>query len=172
MRRGEFDIVDHEISGLHFGLQVGRQLGNGLGDHLTIVAATDIRHPLGNRHDGADRRSAARPAQQLDIGLAELPKRCRDVALGIKIESHFLLVEHFLLDDRFEQPALVSEIDVQRSLGDAGGSGDLAHAGAVKSEIHEDLAGSVEDLTPLRAFLVRDRVERSGVGCNHWFSFS
>ena len=153
-------------------LEIGGEAIDGFLQHMLIVAAADFRHPLGNGHHGADRRSAARPAQQLDIGPAELPKRGGDVAFGIEVESHFLLVEHLLLDDGFEQPVLVGEINVQRALGDAGRSRDFAHAGAVKSEIHEDLAGSVEDLTPLRAFLVRDRVERSGVGCNHWFSFS
>ena len=72
------------------------------------------------------------------------------------------LVERFLLDDGFEQPVLVGEIDVQRALGDAGGAGDLAHAGAVKPEIHEDLAGAVEDLPALRAVLVADELESVG----------
>ncbi len=54
-----------------------------------------------------------------------------------------------LLDDGLEQPVLVGEIDVERALGDAGGAGDLAHAGAVEAEVHEDLAGAVEDLAAL-----------------------
>ena len=125
---------------------------------MFIVAAADLRHPFGDRHHGADRRSAARPAQQLDIGLAELPQRGGDVARGVEIERDLLLVEHFLLDDGLEQPVLVGEIDIQRPLGDAGGAGDLAHAGAVKAQIHEDLAGAVEDLPALGAVLVAGEV--------------
>ena len=66
----------------------------------------------------------------------------------------------FLLDDGLEQPVLVGEIDVERALGDAGGAGDLAHAGAVEAQIHEDLAGAVEDLPALGAVFVAD--ERGG----------
>ena len=75
-----------------------------------------------------------------------------------------LLFEHFLLDDGFEQPVLVGEIDVERALGDAGGAGDLAHAGAVKAEIHENLAGAVENLPALRAVFVAGEVEGSRDG--------
>ena len=78
---------------------------------------------------------------------------------GIEIERDLALFERFLLDDGFEQPVLVGEIDVERALGDAGGAGDFAHAGAVKAEVHEDLAGAVENLAALGAVLVADEME-------------
>src|SRR6202022_2707734 len=87
-------------------------------------------------------------------------------------ESHLLLVEHFLLDDGFEQPVLVGEIDIQRSLGDGRRPRDFAHAGAVKPQIHEHLAGASQNLTALGAVLVDDQMESSRISCNHWFSFS
>ena len=90
-----------------------------------------------------------------------------DVAFGVEIEGDLLLVEHFLLDDGLEQPVLVGEIDVQRPLGYAGGAGDLAHAGAVETQIHEDLAGAGENLPALGAVFVADDVERSAMCCNH-----
>ena len=64
------------------------------------------------------------------------------------------LFERFVLDDGFEQPVLVGEIDVERALGDAGGAGDLVHAGPIKAQIHEHLAGAVQDLTAFRTVFV------------------
>ena len=142
------------------GLEIGGEPVDGALEHLLIEATADFRHPLGDRHHGADRRSAAGPAQQLDIGLPEIPQRGRDVAFGIEIESHLALVEHLLLDNGLEQPVLVGEIDVQRALGDARGAGDLAHAGAIKAQVHEHLARAVENLTALRGVLIADEAKR------------
>src|SRR5205807_9409034 len=83
--------------------------------------------------------------------------------------AHF---ERYLTDDGVRQGELVVEIDVERARGDAGGAGDLAHAGAVKAKLHEDLAGAVEDLAAFRGLLVADQMKGSAVTCNHWFSFS
>src|SRR5262249_12025991 len=116
-------------------------------------------------------RAAARPAQHLDIGLAEIHQRGGDVALRIEIEHQLAVLEAFLLDDGLEQPALVVEVDIERALGDAGGPRDLAHAGAVKAQIHEHLAGAVDDLPALGGIRFSDQTKRSGVLCNHWFSF-
>src|SRR3954452_5871145 len=153
-------------------LEIAGEAMDSLREHVLIVAAADLRHSLGNRHHRADRRAAARPAQQLDIGAAEFPQRGGNIAFRIEIERHFLLLEHFALDYGFEQPVLVSEIDVQRAFGDTGGASDLAHAGAVKSQIHEDFAGAVENLPPFRAVFLGNEAERSAIGCNHWFSYS
>src|SRR5258708_25363083 len=145
--RSELAVVDRKLLRLDMHLEiVGEPVDSAL-EHLLIKATADLRHPLGDRRHGADRRSTARPAQQLDIGLPEFPKRRFDVALRTEIESYFLLIGHFLFDDGFEQPVLVGEIDVQRSLGNAVGAGDLAHAGAIKSEVQEHLARAVKNLT-------------------------
>ena len=69
-----------EIAGSHMRLEIGGELGDGERHHVVVEAAADLRHPLGDRHHGADRRSAARPAQQLDIGLAELRQRGRSTS--------------------------------------------------------------------------------------------
>ena len=69
-------------------------------------------------------------------------------------------MEHFL-DDGFEQAVLVGEVDVERSLGDAGGAGDLAHAGAVEPEIQEHSAGAIEKIwrRTWSCFLIGDEGE-------------
>src|SRR5262249_12349936 len=54
---------------------------------------------------------------------------------------------------------------------DAAGARDLAHAGAVKAEIHKDLARAVEDLSALGAFLFAGSRMLVWMNCNHWFSF-
>ena len=108
----------------------------------------------------------------MDIGPAEILQRGLGVARGVEIEHDLAVLERFLLDDGFEQRALVGEVDVKRALGDAGGARDLAHAGAVKTEIHEHLAGAVQDLAALGAVLLLDDVEMFAAGCNHWFSVS
>ncbi len=128
-------------------IEIGGEAIDRVRQHVLVIAAADIRHSLGNRHHGTDRRSAARPAHQLDVGLAEFPQRGGNVAFGIEIERNLALLEHLLFDDGFEQPALVGEINVERSLGDPGRAGDFAHAGAVKAQVQEHLAGAVENLT-------------------------
>lgn len=82
------------------------------------------------------------------------------------------MLERLLLKDGFEQRAFVGEVDVERALGDLRGARDLAHAGAVETEIHEHLAGSVQDLAALGAVLHLDDVEMFAAGYNHWFSVS
>src|SRR5204863_4350121 len=153
-------------------LKIAGEAMDSLREHVVIVAAADLRHSLGNRHHRADRRAAARPAQQLDVGAAEFPQCGGNIAFRVEIERDFLLREHFALNDGFEQPVLVAEIDVQRPFGDTGGASDLAHAGAVKSQLPEDSAGAVENLPPFRAVFLGNEVERSAIGCNHWFSYS
>ena len=172
LRGGEPAVVDREFALLHAALQIGGEPVDGGLQHALIIAAADLRHPLGDRHHGADRRSAAGPAQQLDIGQAEFPKRRGNVSLGIEIEGDLAVFKRFFLDNGFEQPVLVGEVDIECPLGDAGGAGDLAHAGAVKAEIHEDLAGAGEDLAALRTIIVAGKAECSRMSCNHWFRFS
>ena len=75
----------------------------------------------------------------------------------IEIENPFRLRVAFLLDDRFEQFLFVLEIDVERALGDAGGAGDIVHAGGVEALGEEHVSGAVDDLTPLGAFFVGRR---------------
>ena len=86
LRCRELAIVDRKIVRPDMGLEIGGEAVDGFLQHAFVKAAPDIRHPLGNRHHGADRRSAARPALHLDIGLAEFPQRGRDVALRVEIE--------------------------------------------------------------------------------------
>jgi hypothetical protein len=167
---GEFVIIDREVAEPRARLEISREAIDGAGQHLFVEAAADFRHAFGNRHHGADRRAAARAAEQLDVGASELGQCGLDVSLRIEIERDLALFEGFLLDDGFEQAALVGEVNVQRALGDAGGAGNLAHAGAVKAEIHENRAGAVQYLAPLGAVLVADEVKRVGTACNHWLS--
>ena len=63
--------------GLNPRIEIVGEPADGLRDHVLIKAAADLGHPFGDRHHGADRRSAARPAQQFDIGVAEFPQRGR-----------------------------------------------------------------------------------------------
>ena len=141
--------------------------------HVLVEAPADLRHPLGDRHHGADRRSAAGPAEQLDIGLAELRQRRGDVAFGIEIESDLALFEPFLLDDGLEQPVLVGEIDVKRALGDAG------RTRAISPMLAPSKPRSMKTLRApsriWRRFELSSSLDRRsvvGMGCNHWFSFS
>ena len=91
---------------------------------------------------------------------------------GSKLKATLPCSSCFFLDDRLEQPVLVGEVDIERALGDAGGAGDLAHAGAVEAEIHEDLSRAVENLAALRRILFADESESVGSRCNHWFIFA
>ena len=108
----------------------------------------------------------------MDIGPAKILQRGLGVARGIEIERDLAVLERLLLEDGFEQRAFVGEVDVKRALGDLRRARDLAHAGAVKTEIHEHLAGSVQDLAALGAVLLLDDVEMFAAGYNHWFSVS
>jgi len=73
-----------------------------------------------------------------------------DILVGVvELEDAFGLEGAFAADNGAEQLVFVGEVDVKRALGDAGGARDLVHAGAVKAQIHEYLAGAIEDLPPL-----------------------
>src|SRR6195256_6173992 len=172
LRRRELAVVDREIVRPYMRPEIIGETADGLVQHMFIKTPADLGHPLRNRHHGADRRAAARPAQHQDIGAAEFPKRALGVARGIEIERDLALFERHFLDDCLEQPVLVGEIDVERALGNAAGAGDLAHAGAVKAEVHEYLARAVQNLAAFCAFLLADEVQGAFGGCNHWFSFS
>src|SRR5262249_25581508 len=131
----------------------------------------DFGHALGNRHYGADRRSPAGAAQHRDVGTAEFAQRGLGIARGIEIEGGLALLDLLLLEDRLEQAVLVGEVDIKGALGDAAGARNLAHAGAVKTKVHEHLARAVEDLAAFCAFLFAGSWMRIWMGCNHWFSF-
>ena len=51
----------------------------------------------------------------------------------VEVENSFRLQFAFLLDDGLEQLLLVSEIHIERALGDAGGAGNVVHAGRVEA---------------------------------------
>src|ERR1700710_450683 len=140
--------------------------------YILVKTPSDFRHPLGNRHHGADRRAAAGPTLPPDVGLSEFSKRGRDIARGVEIEYELAAFERLFLDDRLEQPVLVGEVDVERAFGDAGRARDFVHAGAVKTEIHENLASAVQNLPALRRILFGGEMNRVWSGCNHWFIFS
>ena len=106
------------------------------------------------------------------IGLPKIVQRGLGVARGIEIEHDLAVLERFLLEDGFEQRALVGEINVERALGDAGRARDLAHAGPVKTQIHEHLTGAVQDLAALGAVLLLEDLQMFAAGYNHWFSVS
>src|SRR5579859_1022689 len=169
---GELIVVDRELAELRARLEIGCEAVDRGGDHLGVEPAANLRHPFGDRHHGTDRGSPAGPAQQADIGPAELGEGGVYVAAGVEIEGGLALFELFFFDDRLEQAVLVGKVNVECPFGDSGGAGDLAHAGAVKTQIHEDLTGSVQDLAALRALLVTDDLEGMMIGCNHRFSFS
>src|ERR1700722_7029065 len=172
LRRRVPAVLYREVAAPDMRVQIGGEAVDSVLDHALIKTAADIGHPFGDRHHGADRGSAAWPAQQMNVGLAEIPQRRGDIAPGGVIERDLALFERFLLDNGLEQPVLVGEIDIQRSLGDAGSTGDFAHAGAVKAEIHEDFAGAGENLPAFGAVLFAGGEGAVGCGCNHWFSFS
>ena len=52
---------------------------------------------------------------------------------------------------------LVLEIHIERALGDAGGAGNVVHAGGVEALGEEHRAGAVDDLTPLGAVIIGRR---------------
>ena len=74
------------------------------------------------------------------------------VRIGL-VEAEQVLGQPLLLFDgqRLEQGLLAVEVDVERSLRDAGRLGDLAHAGPVEAGRHEDLARALQDLAALLA---------------------
>src|SRR5262249_19983624 len=149
LRGRERIVADQELAEPAAGFEIGGEAIDGHGDDVGVEPAADLRHPLGNRHHGADRRAATRPAQHTDIGPTELGEGGVDVAAGIEIEGVLALFNLLLFDDGLEQPALVGEVNVECTLGDSGGAGDLAHAGAVKTQIHEYLTGALQDLAAL-----------------------
>jgi hypothetical protein len=170
LRGGQFGILDFQFLRSDAGIEIGRDLPDRVCQHRFIKAFADIGHALRDGHHGTDRRAAAGPTQQLDIGAAELAERGHCIAFRIEIEDSLALLELLLLDDRLEQRALVGEIDVERALGDAGGTRDLAHAGAVEAQIQEDFSRTVENLAALGAVFLADRREGGRVGGNHSFS--
>jgi hypothetical protein len=76
------------------------------------------------------------------------------MVVGIEIEKPFRLQLALLLDDGFEQLLLVFEIHIERALGDAGGAGNVVHAGGVEALRQKDCAGALDDLAPLGAILI------------------
>ena len=138
------------------GLQILGETVNRLSQHVLVEPAANLRHPLGDRHHGADRRSAAWPAYRTDVGLTEFPQRGFDIAFGIEIVGDLALFERFVLDDGFEKPALVGEVDVERAFGNAGSTRDLVHAGPIKAQIHEHLSRAVQNLAALRTILLAE----------------
>ena len=154
--------------------QVGGELADRLLDHLGVVTAAEVGHTLGDRHHGAHRGAAVRPADHRHVGAAELEQRRLGSRSGAKLKRLAAVVEVLLLDDRLEQVMLVGEVDVERALRHAGDAGNLAHAGAVEAEIEKHAARAVEDLLPLGGiFLARPRggfAQGLGARCNHLFS--
>ncbi len=76
------------------------------------------------------------------------------MVVGIKIEDAFRLGFTFLFDNRFEQLLFVFEIDIERALGDPGGTSDVVHAGGIEALRQKYRAGAADDLTALGAILV------------------
>ena len=83
-------------------------------------------------------------------------RRARSAASGAVAHEREELA-HAILEERDEQLLLRLEVEVDRSVGDAGGLGDLAHAGGVEAVPREDLHGGLEDAIALvaRAALLR-----------------
>ncbi|MCY1374663.1 hypothetical protein D9M69_620200 [compost metagenome] len=65
-------------------------------------------------------------------------------------------------DQRLEQIFLVFEIDVERTLRDAGLAGDVVHAGGVETLAHEDPPRALEDLFALGRVLARRMASAAG----------
>src|SRR5262245_35748553 len=152
-------------------LEIGREPRDAEFKYVFIIAAADLGHALGDRHHRADRRAAAGAALHADIGAAEFAQRGLGVAGRVEIESRLVLLDPLFLEGRLEQAVLVGEVDIEGALGDAAGARDLAHAGAVKAEVHEHLARAVEDLAAFCAFLFAGSRMLVWMDCNHWFSF-
>ena len=166
-------IVDREIAGRDMGLEIGGEAVDGLLQHAC--------HNSGGRHPASVRQSPSRcgsPSRRR-AGTAtgyrpgRIPAAWSSTSrAGSKLKATWPCSSASSSTMASNSAVLVGEIDVERALGDAGGAGDLAHAGAVKAEIHEHLAGAIENLAALRAVLVADEMKRVRGGCNHWFSFS
>ena len=75
----------------------------------------------------------------------------------IEIENPFGLRFAFLLDDSLEQLFLVLEVHIERPFGDAGGAGDVVHAGGVEALGEKHRSSAVDDLPPLGALVVGGR---------------
>ena len=74
--------------------------------------------------------------------------------IRVEVENSFGLQFAFLLDDGLEQLLLVPEIHIERTLGDAGGAGNVVHAGRIEALGQENGTGPFDDLTPLGAVFV------------------
>ena len=99
-----------------------------------------------------------RTAQKTDVRESKSRQHGFDVVIvRIEIENSFRLSFAFLLDDGFEQLLLVLEIHIERALGDAGGAGNVVHAGGVEALSEKDRAGALDDLAPFGAVLVGGR---------------
>src|SRR5258708_4589053 len=59
LRRCELAVVDGEIAGCNMRPEIIGEAVDGFFQHVRIIAAADLRHPLGDRHHGADPRAAA-----------------------------------------------------------------------------------------------------------------
>jgi hypothetical protein len=169
LRGGELAVGNRKLALRHMRFQIDGQAVDVLFQHTLVKAPADLRHPLGNRHHRADGRSATGPADHRDIGLAEFVERRRHIARRLEVEGNLALFDAFFLDNRLEESAFVDEIHVKRALGNAGSLCDLAHAGAIETEVQEHLAGALEDLAALGGILLGSYPERVLSGCNHRF---
>ncbi len=79
------------------------------------------------------------------------------MVIRLEVEHAFGMGQAFLLDHGLEQLLLVFEVDVERALRDAGGAGDVVHAGGIEALGQEDRAGAFDDLAAFGA-VFRDAV--------------
>ena len=125
-----------------------------LGSQIVMLAALASRGALTPARMRPLFDQLDEPARQLE----RLAQRGFGIAFWIEIVCDPGLFERFGLDDGFEQPALVGEVDVERTFGDAGGARDFVHAGPVKAQIHEHLSRAVQNLPALRTVSLAKRM--------------
>ena len=133
-----------------------------------VKFAAELGHAVGDGDHGANRRGLFRPAEEFDIGHPKPRQHRFDVVIvGIEIENPFRLRVAFLLDDGLEQLFFVLEVHIERALGDAGGAGNVVHAGGIEALGEEHGPGAIDDLPPFGALIVAGsgRAARSDVQC-------
>ncbi len=105
-----------------------------------------IAAAFSGRHKNA-RKPGTEPGQhRLDVVIAR-----------IEIENPLSLRFALLVDDGLEQLLLVSEIHIERALGDPGSAGDVVHAGRIESLGQKHRPGAIDNLAPLGAVLIPRR---------------
>ena len=155
LRSGQLAIRYGQYAGCHLILKIARDARDTGGRTGGVKARADLRHAFGNGDYRAERRDAMRLTQEANEVAAKPRQHALHVVI-LRIEGEDLLglCPALLSDDFLKERLLGIEIDVERSLGDFGLTGDVAHACGIEALTEKHGAGTEEDLATLGAFLV------------------